>query len=191
MIELLCFVAPLILLIVLRFVGRFSLGMSAILFFVAPLLGALVFDGFWEWSREHDLYPDPLMIFIYPYAILFFGLWSAFVGGAAWHSFWRIRFFRDMDPLLRIFIGIGLGAVIGPAVAFSLWLLFSMDPSWPFDSILTDAYTRWSVLSEGFLAGAISGGIVASYLDAEPAIWSWRAFRKESDYFIQRMRELI
>lgn len=166
-------VAPLIPLLLIRRNTRFPPRMAILLFVLAPLVGACVMAATREaGSPNPDFSRMPSFVMVaYPFGIFYFGLWIAAVGTVGWRIF-RVRpSFKEMKVAHRVWVGVGLGSLIGPVVALVLWSLFSLDPYWPVDKIswiLSDPTSSLGLLAQGAVAGALSGGIVAWYLYDEP-----------------------
>jgi hypothetical protein len=189
-----CLVIPLVALSGLRLLGRFPFRLTAIVFFIAPLIGAVVLNAFSELSRPIGFFPDPFIILVsWPFALLFFGPWSAFFAAAGWRLFGALKFARGMARVPKLFFGVILGSLIGAVLVFSLWSFYSQYQFWPdkTSDIASDPLLLASLLTQGLLAGAVSGGIIASYLDTEPTAFTWLAFRQGIAALRQRVRELI
>lgn len=168
-------VAPLALLIVLRYETKFPAPMALLLFFLGPFAGTSGLVTIAEMTKAAPVpanIPGAAVFFYVCYGLPIFGLWVTDLGIIGWSWVRRVRLAKQTSTAARVFAGIGLGLFIGPALVFVLWAVFSyFDPNWPLPDRISGVVHDWisllSLVTQGVLAGAVCGMIIAWYLGKE------------------------
>jgi|GEM_PF-3353334 hypothetical protein len=169
------FVAPLALLIVLRYETKFPASMALLLFFFGPFAGAWALVTVAEMTKPAPMpanIPGAAIFFYVCYGLPIFGLWVTDLGIIAWSCVRRIQSVKQMSLSARVSAGAGLGLLIGPALVFALWAVFSsFDPNWPkpdkISGVIHDWISLFSLVTQGAFAGAICGSTIGGFLDRD------------------------
>jgi hypothetical protein len=167
-----CYIfGPLVVLIGLRLLTKFPLLMAALIGLIGPFIGALAMVLVGELSKTHpdlSLVPGATLFFYFFFGLPIFSLWVATFGVLTWSVSEHIESLKRMKETLRALLGAGFGALGGMAIAFALYAVFSLDPSWPSQmniaNILTGSESMLSLALQGGLAGLACGPIITSYI---------------------------
>lgn len=168
-------VAPLALLIVLRYKTEFPVQMALLLFFVGPFAGGWGLVTIAEMTKAAPMpanIPGAAVFFYVCYGLPIFGLWVTDFGIIGWSRLRRVPLIKQSNRTARACGGIGLGLVIGPLLVSILWTFFSsFDPNWPqpdrISGVLHDGISLLSLVTQGALAGAACGPIIGWFLDTD------------------------
>jgi hypothetical protein len=158
------FIAPLPLMLVLVLTVKFPWRMAVYVWLAGTFAqDALSFALYPGHLAAKDL--PAIILSFYPFALFPFGLWSAILGVLGWWLAAKLTRGLTVERRPRLIAGAMLGSAAGAAFAFTCGYAFKMIEGGYQPAI----WLSWEIA--GFVAGAIDGAIIASFLPREgPAV---------------------